>query len=121
MLYNAFVKSHLTYSLPFLNTVTQTSIDVLKRKMSRCIKILFNLNPFFPTNDLYKFTNIQTIEELKLDNNVKFIQLALANELPLFVSGEQMGLALNSRSQGINLSKTGHGCDFWINCIINIL
>jgi hypothetical protein len=104
--------------LPFLNTLKKTQLDFLKRKISRCLKTLFNLSPFFSTIELYIFLDLKNIEDLIKEHNIRFVNDVLNNKQELFISGVKLNQAINRRTGAINLSATGHLCEFWLNCIM---
>lgn len=73
LLYNSYVKSHLTYLSPFWGLGSRTDIDRLQRTQNRVVKYLYNINFWTATDQVYKQTNLLKITEIVLHESLKLI------------------------------------------------
>lgn len=74
MIYNALVKSHLQYLIEIWGTASQTILKDLQITQNKLIKVLFHLNKFTPTKEVYKTTKIFDLKTLYKYNSCILIK-----------------------------------------------
>lgn len=74
MLYEAFIKSKLTYMIHIWATANKNTLEKLQRNQNKLMKIIYNKSKYKPTSELYMEIEELNIEELRKLETLKLIR-----------------------------------------------
>ena len=73
LLYNSFVETHLRYLIPCWGNAAKHLLNKLQRVQNKAIKVIYSIEYYTPTIEIYKQTNKMNIRNLKILEQVKII------------------------------------------------
>lgn len=83
LLYKAIIRPTITYGFPAWSSCARTHRKKLQIKQNRLLKMMLNLDPYHPTNDLHQVAGINTIDEFIFKLLPKFWDSCNMSENPL--------------------------------------
>lgn len=63
LLYKAIIRPTITYGFPAWCNCARTHRNKLQIKQNRILKMMMNLDPFYPTDDLHRIAEVDLIDD----------------------------------------------------------
>lgn len=109
LIYNSFVKSHLTYLIEVWGSAAKTNLVKLQRTQNKIVKLLFHLNYLAPTTTVYEKTKLMTLTQLYHYNTCVIVRKILKKDIHTsvtFTIKSQVQTRSSRYSNNICLPKT---------------
>ncbi|KXJ68980.1 hypothetical protein RP20_CCG000718 [Aedes albopictus] len=86
LLYKCVFRPILTYACPVWNSCALSHLRRLQVKQNKLLKMIFDLHPWFPTNELHEIAEIETILEFVQKATNRFITSCEMSTNPLIMN-----------------------------------
>ena len=97
LLYSSFIQSHLRFCIELYSNSPTSYLQGIKILQNRLLKILFNFDKFFPSDQLYKQLKVLSFNNLATQNKLRIAYLTLYKEISYFPK-ENIKLSLHDRN-----------------------
>ena len=89
LLYNGFIETHLRYLMPCWGNTSVGQLNRLQRLQNKAIKVLFGMNYYIASVEIYKKVPFLKIDELKILEQTKLIHDIQSNNLKTNIKLQQ--------------------------------